>query len=331
MPQAERESWLCLNGKWSFYKVSANGERSVPFSILVPFSPETPNSGVPSGFSLGAGETLVYTHSFDVSDDLLLGRTLLHFGAVDSACSVSLNGVELGSHKGGFTAFSFDVSDVIRAGENSLTLLCTDEATRNGDARGKQSDQRGGIWYTPQSGIWQSVWLESMPKSYIRNLKITPDAETRSVRIESDSMGAVQTVAVYDGDSEILRADYTDAITLTHPFELWSPENPKLYDIVITNPAGDRLRSYFGVRSFGQAKDQNGIARLTLNGRPYFFNGVLDQGYWSDGFLTYPSDEAAYEELKMLRDMGFNTVRKHIKIEPMRWYYHCDRLGLVVW
>jgi len=331
LPQAERESWLCLNGEWSFYKIAANGNKTEKSSILVPFSPETPNSGVPSGFSLEVGETLVYTRTVHVPPSLLLGRTVLHFGAVDSACTVSLNGVEVGSHKGGFTAFDFDVTNVIHEGENTLTVICTDEATRNGDARGKQSDRRGGIWYTPQSGIWQTVWLESMPKTYIHGLKITPDAEARSVRIESDSMGESQTVIVYDEDTEILRADYTDAVTLTYPFELWSPENPKLYGMVLTNAAGDRIRSYFGVRSFGQSRDGQGIARLTMNGEPYFFNGVLDQGYWSDGFLTYPSDRAAYEELKMLRDMGFNTVRKHIKLEPMRWYYHCDRLGLVVW
>lgn len=331
MPQAERESWLCLNGEWSFCKLDSRGERTAQAPILVPFSPETLNSGVPSGFVLGAGEQLEYTRTVNVTTDLLRGRTLLHFGAVDSECRVFVNGSEVGSHKGGFTAFSCDVTDVLREGENTLRVLCSDEATRNGDARGKQSDRRGGIWYTPQSGIWQTVWLESMPARHIRNLRITPNAEQGNVRIESDSFGEPQHLRVFDGGKEILHADYTDAVTLTHPFKLWSPEEPKLYEIEITNPSGDKIRSYFGVRSFGISHDSNGIARLTLNGKPYFFNGVLDQGYWSDGLLTYPSDKAAYDELKMLRDMGFNTVRKHIKLEPMRWYYHCDRLGLIVW
>lgn len=331
MPQAERESWLCLNGTWNLRKGGVDGQPGVKYSILVPFSPETLNSGIGEGFVLEDDELLEYTRTVNVTSDLLRGKTFLHFGAVDSECSVFVNGVEVGSHKGGFTAFSCDVTDVIRKGENTLCVLCTDRATRNGDARGKQSDYRGGIWYTPQSGIWQTVWLESMPVHYIRGLKITPSAEQGSVMIESDSFGELQHLRVFDGGEEILNADYTDAVTLTHPFKLWSPEEPYLYEIEITNQSGDKLRSYFGVRSFGMTHDAKGIARLTLNGKPYFFNGVLDQGYWSDGLLTYPSDKAAYDELKMLRDMGFNTVRKHIKLEPMRWYYHCDRLGLVVW
>jgi beta-galactosidase/beta-glucuronidase len=237
----------------------------------------------------------------------------------------------VGGHRGGFTAFTLDISSAVRVGKNELLVKVTDEATRNGGARGKQSDKRGGIWYTPQSGIWQTVWLESMPKNYIHNLKITPNAEDRTVHITSESFGETQTVTVFDGETEILKETYDREITLRYPFELWSPESPKLYEFTVTNESGDEIRSYFGVRSFGKKKDVTGKERLTLNGKPYFFNGVLDQGYWSDGGLTYPSDTAAYDELKMLKDMGFNTVRKHIKIEPMRWYYHCDRLGLVVW
>jgi beta-galactosidase/beta-glucuronidase len=210
-------------------------------------------------------------------------------------------------------------------------VICTDEATRNGGARGKQSDRRGGIWYTPQSGIWQSVWLESMPASYIRSLRILPDAASRSVRILADSLGEKHEIRVYDGERQILCESFESEITLQYDFVLWSPQDPKLYEFVLTNAAGDRVESYFGVRSFGIGKDREGRARLLLNGKPYFFNGVLDQGYWSDGMLTYPSDEAAIDELQMLKDMGFDTVRKHIKLEPMRWYYHCDRLGLIVW
>ena len=331
LPQCSRDFWMTLNGKWSFYKETPMGERSFEGEILVPFSPETLNSGVAEGFVLNPQESLHYHRRVLLDDSCLLGCTLLHFGAVDSFCEVYWNGVWIGSHRGGFTSFSLDISSVARAGENDLTVICTDEATRNGGARGKQSDRRGGIWYTPQSGIWQSVWIESMPKRHIRNLKILPLADLRSVRISSESFGEEQTVRVFDGGREIFSVGYLQEAVLSYDFEVWTPENPKLYDVLITNPSGDCVRSYFGVRSFGTCRDTSGKARLTLNGKPYFFNGVLDQGYWSDGMLTYPSDAAVIDELGMLKDMGFNTVRKHIKVEPMRWYYHCDRLGLAVW
>lgn len=331
LPQCRRDGWLCLNGKWQLQKQDATKKAVWQGEVLVPFSPETLNSGIGEDFALLPNERLIYRRTLQLDDSLLQGVTLLHFGAVDSECTVLFNRKEVGGHRGGFTAFSFDVSDCAIHGENELVVICRDEGTRNGDPRGKQSDARGGIWYTPQSGIWQTVWLESMPTRHIRNLKITPDAKRKTVTVESDSFGEEQEIVVCDGEREILRAVYTDRITLEYDFELWSPESPKLYDFTVTNPSGDCVRSYFGVRSFGIGKDSSGKARLLLNGKPYFFNGVLDQGYWSDGMLTYPSDAAAIDELQMLKDMGFNTVRKHIKLEPMRWYYHCDRLGLAVW
>ena len=331
MPQAAREHWLNLNGKWEFCKIDAAGNRSFEGEILVPFSPETLNSGIEEGFVLERGAHLCYSRTVMLDKAMLQGTTVLHFGAVDSSCEVFFNGTRVGAHRGGFTAFSFDVSDVCRKGENTLEVIVFDEATRNGGARGKQSDTRGGIWYTSQSGIWQTVWLESMPKKHIQNLKITPDAMKKTVTIAADSMGGKIEVRVFDNGEEILQGKFTDEITLSYDFELWSPEHPKLYDLVLTNAAGDTVRSYFGVRSFGRVIDKNGKVRLSLNGKPYFFNGVLDQGYWSDGMLTYPCDAAVIDELTMLKEMGFNTVRKHIKIEPMRWYYHCDRLGLTVW
>ena len=329
-PQSMRKNWLCLNGGWDFYKENKQGEKSYEGKIIVPFSPETLNSGIEEGFTLNIGEKLVYHRKVQLGKELLLGCTLLHFGAVDSECKVYLNDALVGSHVGGFTAFTVNVSDVLLEGENDLTVVCTDEGTRNGGARGKQSDTPGGIWYTPQSGIWQTVWLESMPKVNIGNFRITPNAREKTVAVSLDN-GSEAEIAVFDGETEILREKFKGMVTLAYDFELWSPEHPKLYDFVLTNGAGDEVRSYFGVRSFGRMKDEQGIARLTLNGKPYFFNGVLDQGYWSDGMLTYPSDQAAYDELSLLKEMGFNTVRKHIKLEPMRWYYHCDRLGLVVW
>ena len=331
LPQAAREHWLNLNGKWEFCKIDAAGNKSFEGEILVPFSPETLNSGIGEGFVLERGASLCYFRTVMLDKTMLLGKTMLHFGAVDSSCEVFFNGTRVGAHRGGFTSFSFDVTDVCRKGENTVEVIVRDEATRNGGARGKQSDTRGGIWYTPQSGIWQTVWLESMPKKHIQNLKITPTATKRTVKLEADSMGGKIEIRVFDNGREILHEKFTNEITLSYDFELWSPEHPKLYEFELTNGAGDAVRSYFGVRSFGRVIDKNGKVRLALNGKPYFFNGVLDQGYWSDGMLTYPSDRAAIDELTMLKDMGFNTVRKHIKIEPMRWYYHCDRLGLTVW
>ena len=331
MPQAQRESWLNLNGKWAFYKTDAAGNRSCESEILVPFSPETKNSGISEGFVLERGSNLCYSRTVMLDRSMLRGKTVLHFGAVDSSCEVFFNDISVGTHRGGFTAFSFDVTEACRKGENTVKVIVRDEATRNGGARGKQSDTRGGIWYTPQSGIWQTVWLESMPKKHIKNIKITPNAAEKTVKISADGMGSKLEIRVFDGEKEILCEKFTDTVTLSHDFELWSPEHPKLYDFILTNAAGDCVRSYFGVRSFGRVIDEGGKVRLALNGKPYFFNGVLDQGYWSDGMLTYPSERAVIDELTMLKEMGFNTVRKHIKVEPMRWYYHCDRLGLTVW
>ena len=329
-PQRMRKNWQCLNGKWSLEKLDKTQNVAYKGDILVPFSPETLLSGVEEGFTLSQGETIVYTRKFTVDASLLLGKTLLHFGAVDSECEVFVNGVAVGGHKGGFTAFALDVTRALREGENTILVVCKDEALYNGGARGKQCAKRGGIWYTPQSGIWQTVWLESMPKTHIEGLKITPNASRKTVNISVHGTEKTE-ITVFDGDAIILQEVFEGMTTLAYDFTLWSPENPKLYTFVLKTESGDEVQSYFGVRSFGRAKDAKGIMRLTLNGKPYFFNGVLDQGYWSDGMLTYPSDQAAIDELQILKDMGFNTVRKHIKLEPMRWYYHCDRLGLVVW
>ena len=326
-PQCQRAHWLNLNGKWDFYKTDGEN-RAFEGKIIVPFSPETRNSAVGEGFALGKGETLVYTRRFCLPQDFPRERVILHFGAVDSECEVFVNGKHAGGHTGGFTAFSIDITALAET-ENELVVHCTDRALSRADARGKQSDKRGGIWYTQQSGIWQTVWLEGMPKTHIHGLKITPNAQEKQVKIEAE--GGEITLRVYDGEREIYQGVFTHETTVAYDFTLWSPENPKLYPFTLENADGDKISSYFAVRSFGIGEDGKGLKRLTLNGKPYFFNGVLDQGYWSDGMLTYPSDSAVQAELQLLKDMGFNTVRKHIKIEPMRWYYHCDRLGLVVW
>ena len=329
-PQRKRENWLCLNGKWSFEKQNTAGETLYHGDIVVPFSPESCLSGVAEHFLLNEDETLVYTRVFCVEESWLAGTILLHFGAVDSECEVFIGDEKVGGHKGGFTPFTLDISQAVKAGENKIKVVCKDLALTNGGARGKQSKNRGGIWYTPQSGIWQTVWLECMPKNHIKNLKILPNAYDKTVNISAETQGKMQ-ITVFDGEEKILQTAFEKEVMLSYDFTLWSPENPKLYDFVLENEDGDKMYSYFGVRSFGMGKDEQGVMRLLLNGKPYFFNGLLDQGYWADGMLTYPSDEAAIDELTTLKQMGFNTLRKHIKLEPMRWYYHCDRLGIVVW
>ena len=331
-PQFRRDSFLCLNGEWRFEICKADAAEVVPSGkIIVPFSPECESSGIGNGFTLGKEEKLVYEREFEADDKLLLGKTLLHFGAVDQTCRVFLNGDEIGSHTGGYVPFEFDVSKNIRIGSNTLRVEVQDFTEASSFTRGKQSSNSGTIWYTAQSGIWQTVWLESMPSECIEEIRILPDAENKSVTVISNCTSR-QTIRVYDEGREIISAELEGGKTvLSYDFELWSPESPKLYDFVIDTESGDKVYSYFGVRSFDVGKDEKGIVRLLLNGKPYFLNGLLDQGYWPEGLLTYPSDKAVCDELSLLKDMGFNFIRKHIKVEPLRWYYHCDRLGFVVW
>lgn len=329
-PQAEREAWTNLNGEWNLKKLSPANEELFNGKILVPFSPETLNSGVEEGFVLGEDETLVYERAFLLTEQQLSGKILLHFGAVDSECTVFVNEKKAGEHRCGFTAFSFDITSLVNEGENRLTVTVQDAPLKTGGARGKQSNNPSTIWYTPQSGIWQTVWLEFMPKNSIDGLRITPFLERGSVTVSFDCEEEV-TVTLLDGETVLEEKNGEGMVEFKRDFELWSPENPKLYNLLLTSPSGDKIKSYFGYRSFTIVTDKQGKKRFGLNGKPYFYNGVLDQGYWSDGMLTYPCDKAAIDELTMLKEMGFNTVRKHIKVEPMRWYYHCDRLGLAVW
>ena len=330
-PQFQRDAYLSLNGKWSFGKCRQEEEITPTGEILVPFSPESALSGVEEGFVLGKDEKLVYEREFVIDEGLTLGRTLLHFGAVDQYCEVSLNGTIVGTHKGGFTPFAIDVTSAVQIGRNTLRVECVDRTEDSHGARGKQSEKRGGIWYTAQSGIWQSVWLESMPKDCVTDFTVKTDALKKTVTISVDAPSKV-TLCVFDGAEKIYEQESaTGEFTLSHDFVLWSPDTPKLYDFTLTTEGGDKVYSYFGVRSVSTGTDAEGKARLYLNGKPYFFNGLLDQGYFSDGLLTYPCEKCIEEELTTLKKMGFNTLRKHIKVEPMRWYYLCDKLGILVW
>ena len=329
-PQMQRERWLCLNGWWDFEKVKKTEyAEEFPYRIKVPFSPESALSGMEEGFELLEDEKIVYQRVFTL--DKIDETVLIHFGAVDQECEVFINGNLVCVHKGGFTPFTADVSAYARIGENVLRVECIDETEKSEGARGKQSSTPGGIWYTKQSGIWQTVWLECLPKSYIRSLDIKTDALAKRVDIISECEDE-QTLCVFDGEECIIEKTFTGGqVCVEYDFTLWSPENPKLYSFTIETSGGDKISSYFGVRSFGIGKDSKGKSRLLLNGKPYFQSGVLDQGYWPDGLLTYPCEEAIVDELTMLKKMGFNMLRKHIKLEPLRWYYHCDKLGIIVW
>lgn len=327
-PQLERDSYINLNGEWNLSHSPIGSETKKHYKINVPFSPESNASGL-GNFILQPNEELVYEREFELKTDFVKEITLLHFGAVDYACICYINGKEVGSHKGGFLPFYFDISSYIKIGKNEIQLKVTDPTDTGHQSRGKQKLKRGGIWYTPQSGIWQTVWLESVSKDYIQDIKITPNIDTKSVNIQITTNSSTATIQILDGDSVIAESSGVETNIPIPNMELWSPENPKLYGILIKT-SRDTVKSYFGMRKFSIGFDGK-FKRLFLNNKPYFHNGLLDQGYWSEGLLTPPNDEEMEKEIKLMKDMGFNMLRKHIKIEPMRWYYHCDRLGILVW
>ena len=325
-PQFKRESYLTLNGKW---QLSFSREKKIcdsfEYEILVPFSPEAPLSGV--GRTLENDEYLIYQRSFSLDEDFNKGRVFINFGAVDQIAEVYLNGKYIGNHHGGYTSFSFEITNFLRDGENLLDVIAEDKCEENEYSRGKQRTKRGGIWYTKQSGIWQSVWLESTPVDYIKSVKITPDYDNEQVSFEFENAEGVE-ILIYDGSQLI--AETTERTIKIPQFKSWSPESPFLYDVVFKY-GKDRVKSYFGMRKFSVGTDENGIPRLFLNNEPYFHNGLLDQGYYPDGFLTPPSNEALEYDVKTMKECGFNMLRKHIKIEPLLWYHYCDKNGIIVW
>lgn len=325
-PQFVRNSYINLNGCWKC-EFSKSSELPSDFKtdITVPFSPETPLSGV--GRVLEPSEYLHYEKRFNIPSDFNKGRVFIHFGAVDQIADVYLNGVHVGSHSGGYTPFSFEITDNIKEGENRLNVTVRDFSDTKQYSRGKQKFNRGEIWYSPQSGIWQTVWLESTPKEYLHSVKITPDFDNEQVRFDFEADAEVL-VSVYDGD--MLIAETAEKVVRIPNFKPWSPESPFLYNVVFSC-GKDRVRSYFGMRKFSVGKDENGMPRLFLNNKPYFHNGLLDQGYYPDGFLTPPSNEAMEYDVKTVKKMGFNMLRKHIKIEPLLWYHYCDVNGILVW
>ena len=324
-PQMVRDSYLNLNGPWSYaITTSASKPAQADGTILVPFSPESELSGV--GHVLQPEEYLWYIRTVTLPDGFNVGRVLLHFGAVDQIATVWCNGVELATHTGGYLPFTVDITEVL-AKENTI-LVCVRDATNKSQLpRGKQTLHPHGIWYTPQSGIWQTVWLESVPQNYIHSLRVTPLFDAHQVEITVE--GAGQCTIDLEGKRFTFPAGVPAHVPV-QSFRPWSPEHPTLYPFSVTL-GDDTVYSYFAMRKCSVETDKDGVRRLFLNGKPYFHNGLLDQGYWPDGLYTAPSDDALVYDIQLAKDMGFNMLRKHIKVECDRWYYHCDRLGMLVW
>jgi len=326
-PQMQRESYINLNGIWE-YAITETEEPPARFDgeIVVPFSPECGLSGVKR--SLLPHQTLWYRRGLRLPSDFNKGRVLLHFGAVDQIATVFVNGYKACTHVGGYTPFSADITAYLQK-ENTILVKVRDFSDTSYHSRGKQKSKRGGIWYTAQSGIWQTVWLESVPEKYIEGLRITPLFDESAVEITVLSNCSLTCCAVV-GDRAISFFPNVPAKLPMPSFIPWTPENPHLYDITVTM-GEDCVKSYFGMRKFSVEQYGPGVKQLFLNNEPYFHSGLLDQGYYCDGMYTAPSDEAMIFDIQAAKAMGFNMLRKHIKVEPLRWYYHCDRLGMLVW
>lgn len=323
-PQMVRDSYLSLNGPWD-YAISDSCELPERFegTITVPFSPEAPLSGV--GRSLKEGQFLWYRRSVRLPESFRGKRVLLHFGAVDQCAEIWVNGRHTAAHVGGYLPFEAEITPALSEGDCTVVLRVTDETDRGFHTRGKQKTGHGGVWHTPQSGVWQSVWLEAVPQSYIRSLRITPRFDDAEVEVTADLVGTEPACAHFGGESYEL-----PALIPVPDFEAWSPEHPRLYDFRVSC-GEDEVRSYFAMRKFSVEKDGEGVPRLFLNNEPYFHNGLIDQGYWPEGLYTAPSDEAMIADIRLAKESGFNTLRMHVKVEALRWYYHCDRLGMLVW
>ena len=317
-PQMKRNSFLCLNGEW---EVTVNG--GAPRPIRVPFCPESILSGICMPPS--ASVTMDYFKTFTLPKDFNKGRVILHFGGVDACANIIVNGDRVGFHQGGYEAFSFDITDHLQS-ENQLTVEVWDNLRTHTLPYGKQRADRGGMWYTPVSGIWQTVWLESVPETYVESLRIDTDGDTATILAEGATDGTV-TVTTPAGDLIFPLAGGKATVTIPSP-RYWCPEDPYLYEFTL-EAGEDRVSSYFALRIL-EIKQVGGIPRLCLNGRPYFLHALLDQGYWSDGIYTPATPDGYEKDILAMKELGFNTLRKHIKVEPEQFYYDCDRLGMLV-
>ena len=311
-PQMKREQWWNLNGQWEF---GIHYDRK----IRVPFCPESELSGIGEHFP--EGSPLRYRRTVTLPSGS--GRWLLHFGAADPRAQVYINGKLAGEHAGGYEAFTLDVTDLWQEGENEIKVICRDDLTDRSFPYGKQTLTRGGMWYTPVSGIWQTVWMERVPETYIEKLRIV----NRGGSVTIDTGLKIPGTVTVAGLGQFPLTDGKVTITPENP-HFWSPEDPYLYEFTV-EAGEDRVESYFALRAL-EIKTLGGYPRLCLNGKPYFFHGLLDQGYWPDGLLTPPAPESYADDILAMKRLGFNTLRKHIKVEPEEFYYQCDKLGMVV-
>lgn len=341
-PTLVRPAWQSLNGHWDYAIRPADAPQPELFDgkILVPYPVESSLSGVQR--RLAENEVLWYERRFTVPAEWRQGALLLHFGAVDWEANVYLNGIRVGGHKGGYTAFSIDIAPYLTRGEQTLAVRVADPTDRGTQPRGKQVTEARTIWYTPVTGIWQTVWLEPVPESRIASLRTTPDIDTKSLTVEAAIVGArrgdIVEITLRDNGRTVAeaRAAAGEPLRLTLPeMKLWTPDTPMLYDLETTLLRGgksvDRVGSYAAMRKNSVVRGKEGFLRLALNDRECFQFGPLDQGWWPDGLYTAPTDEALAYDIIKTKDLGFNMIRKHVKVEPERWYWHCDRLGILVW
>ena len=319
-PQMRRDSYLNLNGLWDFAVCEGKQTPVYDRTILVPFCPESLLSGIHEHFK--EGSALCYRRTIRLPGGFNRGRVLLHVGAADQELSCYVNGKKMGNHAGGYEAMTFDITDALQA-ENEISFVCHDDLNNKSYPYGKQTRYRGGMWYTPVSGIWQTVWLESVPRNYIQKLKI----ENRGYTVTVTTEPALDGTLTVEGLGEFALVKGKAVIAPATP-RLWSPEDPYLYDFTLETDQ-DKVESYFAIRSL-EIKKVDGVSRLCLNGKPYFFHGLLDQGYWPDGLFTPAAPECYAEDVLAMKRLGFNTLRKHIKVEPEEFYYQCDKLGMVV-
>ena len=323
-PLMKRDSFLCLNGEWDFC-VRRGDECTETEKITVPFSPETLLSGVGINLDEDVYDSFVYKKRFSLPSGFNKGKVLLHFGAVSNYSEIILNGKTIGIHRGAYDSFFFDVTDYLK-NDNTLEVFVKNILRDNLLPYGKQSRKRGGMWYTPTSGIWQTVWLESVPAEYIKSIKT--ETKDNKVIIKADGTDRAKVKLTIENDISVFdMCNGVCEIEIDEP-KYWSPESPYLYYFSVETES-DKVESYFAFRTL-EIKNVDGYERLCLNGKPYFFHGLLDQGYWSDGGLTPPSPNSYEKDILAMKSLGFNMLRKHIKIEPPQFYYDCDRLGMVV-
>ena len=337
-PQMVRDQWMNLNGLWEYAITPAEAEpEKMDGNILVPFAVESALSGV--GRAVGENEALWYEREFTIPEEWAGQRVQLNFGAVDWKAEVYVDGAFVGEHTGGYAPFSFDVTDMLAKGKkHSLKVKVTDRTDKWFQPRGKQVSQPEGIWYTAVTGIWQTVWMEPVPASHIDSYYAVADIDEGTLAVTVDAAledgDVVEVVLLADG-APVAKAEGREVTLAVPEMRLWSPSDPYLYDLEIKvlrdGVAADAVKGYTAMRKISYAADKDGHKRMLLNNEPLFQYGPLDQGWWPDGLYTAPSDEALAFDIEKTKEMGFNMIRKHVKVEPSRWYWHCDRLGMLVW